>query len=252
MQLPALVRRVMCFGLILMTIGVGLWGRSEDHTVYLGPSLSHEVGIKHPALLVVPSVANIHLLPRENLSMTSKVRAKHWLVPLRLNELSETNGVHQENPSLSVGRGTGNRTVPFYIYDKQDLGFEWNESCGTTAYSLAHHRLFKHGNGLHFLEQAYAHPWRTRNADNALLFVIPALLGFAARDGQCGGSSAWNRVGAVASAIKKLPYFGRNGGRDHIVLTTEYRVYMTKWQLVYTARFSGARFFEFCCSSATN
>lgn len=143
-------------------------------------------------------------------------------------------------PGVPAGPG-----VPFYLYEGP--AFEnWIDRCdglgggpanwdraGVVAQdhgltTLGAHRLTKHGNDLLFLEQALIHPWRTKDPEQAKLFVVPVLLGYAARHGKCGKMKAWKLLSRAAAAIKRLPYVARSQGRDHLVLSTDFKVYMTQ------------------------
>jgi len=72
--------------------------------------------------------------------------------------------------------------VPFYVYNGAAL--DWQRRCGPDgepSYTLSDHGGYKHGNDHQFAEQAKVHPWRVHNPADAVLFIIPFLIGCLSR-----------------------------------------------------------------------
>eukprot|EP00035_Acanthoeca_spectabilis_P032640 m.19668 g.19668 ORF g.19668 m.19668 type:complete len:514 (+) comp5470_c0_seq1:303-1844(+) len=168
-------------------------------------------GIQHKAARNVSQT--IQLRVAQNVSIPSREWNRENPQYPWLNTLGD--------PNLSVG--SAGRKVPFYLYS--DNVFDFGTACRDThGYNLPLHSKFKHGNDLWFAEQAKRHLWRVHDPSLAEVFIVPILFGFSTRQPQCGNTSTATMVAKALKTLSKMPYFLKNEGRDHIVLSTDFRV----------------------------
>ena len=68
---------------------------------------------------------------------------------------------------------TENSVIKFYVYD--DLN--WYKMCAKDKNNKIqeHKKSPKYGAEIEFLEQIENHPWRTQNAEEANVFIIPVM-----------------------------------------------------------------------------
>jgi Exostosin family len=116
--------------------------------------------------------------------------------------------------------------VPFYVYE--GAAFDWLKNCSANSEALQQHRHYKHGDDVLFVERALAHPWRVHNASEAVLFVVPVLLTFAARHAGACGKSAGEMQGITAAALRESPHFKASGGADHIIVASSFQQHWPK------------------------
>lgn len=75
-----------------------------------------------------------------------------------------------------------------------------------------------------FIDQLHAHPWRRFNPAEAMLFVVPILMG-AALEGSCGGQERGKALlHEAAVKLQKSEWYNRYSGNDHIFVGTHWRV----------------------------
>ena len=109
-------------------------------------------------------------------------------------------------------------TTPFHIYDHAALNHSDLLECWP-AWALedqaAEVRM------LQLLRQNSA---RTADPGRAKLFVVPVLpyVSFLAQ--RCHGTTHERRMARAAAALRRSPYFARNGGRDHLLVTNTFRI----------------------------
>eukprot|EP00747_Dinoflagellata_sp_TGD_P067266 gnl/TRDRNA2_/TRDRNA2_155192_c0_seq3.p1 gnl/TRDRNA2_/TRDRNA2_155192_c0~~gnl/TRDRNA2_/TRDRNA2_155192_c0_seq3.p1 ORF type:complete len:416 (-),score=29.86 gnl/TRDRNA2_/TRDRNA2_155192_c0_seq3:78-1325(-) len=132
-------------------------------------------------------------------------------------------------PELSPLDGTKFH-VPFYVYDELD----WMST--TCSNGKVRKGVFqagipvKHTEDLWFMKAALNHTLRTRDPQQAELFVVPVLLNTAAEvvwrhklkccvDGLCN----LDFFKYTNDMLGKSPWFQRNAGRDHVVVCSHYR-----------------------------
>jgi Exostosin family len=117
-------------------------------------------------------------------------------------------------------------SVPFFIYEGPL--FDWHKNCSEKgAELLQHHRNYKHGDDVLFLEHAMSHPWRVQNASEAVLFVVPVMLTFGVRHGACGLPHK-EMQNITAAALAQSPWFNASGGRDHIIVASSFQTRLKK------------------------
>jgi hypothetical protein len=88
---------------------------------------------------------------------------------------------------------------------------------------LQHHRNYKHGDDVLFLEHAMTHPWRVQNASEAVLFVVPVLLTFGVRhEGACRLPHK-EMQNITAAALAQSPWFIASSWRDHIIVASSFQ-----------------------------
>jgi hypothetical protein len=133
------------------------------------------------------------------------------------------------DPRLRVGTGTAAIAVPFYIY--AEAHFDWIHTCPSQEEPLGEHKLFKHGNDAWFAEQIQEHPWRVHDPEAAMIFVVPVMLTWSSRNKKCRGRSAGSLLKHISMSVLNKPYWRRHNGTDHMVVSTDFRIYMThsKW-----------------------
>ena len=129
------------------------------------------------------------------------------------------------DPMTKVGSGAAEIPVPFYVYEGPD--FDWIGTCPTEEHTLGEHKLFKHGNDAWFAEQVMYHPWRVRDPEKAMLFVIPVLATWSSRNRMCGKQRAAQMFNRAADEVKRQPYYQRKKGADHMIVSTDFRIYMS-------------------------
>ena len=126
-------------------------------------------------------------------------------------------------PNVS-SRSTANRTkVPFFIYDDPALVNE--ESCrgsytrreGTSPGE--ENMLSTAYDDFYFLQQMRTHPWRTFDATQAKLYVVPFLPALCKCDKK---SSCPERFAKALHVIQDKPYFQKNKGRDHLIFAFDW------------------------------
>jgi Exostosin family len=126
-------------------------------------------------------------------------------------------------------------TVPFFVYEGPAYDFLRNCSVNGTE-ALQQHRRYKHGDDVLFVERALQHPWRTRNASEAVLFVVPVLLTFAIRHNGICGRTASQMQDITAAALHESPHFQASGGADHLIVASSFQQHQPK---TYTRAFKG-------------
>jgi Exostosin family len=113
--------------------------------------------------------------------------------------------------------------------------FDWLKNCSkNAAESMRHHRHYKHGDDVAFVQDAMSHPWRVQNAADAVLFVVPVLLTFGVRHTDECGLSYKQMQNITAAALAQSPWFIASGGRDHIIVASSFQQRDSKF---YTSNF---------------
>ena len=130
--------------------------------------------------------------------------------------------------------------VPFYIYTGSAYNF-YNQCIsdyGPNATIIKRFnttdRDYKHATSFKFLEGIENHPSRTRNPENAKLFVVPALIGHVVRHSggmnnnnkraTCKGLSAKTMIRRLSFSLSKSKYWKKNNGIDHVLVDTDFRI----------------------------
>lgn len=126
------------------------------------------------------------------------------------------------DPSESVGAGI---TVPFYVYE--GIPFDWLQTCQTDDYTMGEHKMFKHGNDAWFAEQVQHHPWRVRDPEKALLFVVPVMITWQSRQKLCGKHKSGSLLKEASRQVLEGPWWNRSKGADHLLVSTDFRLYMS-------------------------
>jgi hypothetical protein len=102
--------------------------------------------------------------------------------------------------------------VPFFLYSGGDFDVFWN-SCQK--------KIFAKGVEVSFLLHLQDHPWRTRDPEEAAVFVIPGLFSVALNshhnDSNCD-LSVEEMSTTLASAVQESSWFNRHQGRDHLMV----------------------------------
>eukprot|EP00611_Tribonema_gayanum_P019933 TRINITY_DN354_c0_g4_i3.p1 TRINITY_DN354_c0_g4~~TRINITY_DN354_c0_g4_i3.p1 ORF type:complete len:309 (-),score=55.70 TRINITY_DN354_c0_g4_i3:958-1884(-) len=114
--------------------------------------------------------------------------------------------------------------VTFYMYEGP--AFAWESNCSRSVEDpqiWEERRNSKHGGEMAFAQQLERHPWRVRDPRRADLFVVPTLLGVAARMEGCLGHTPSEMALATAQALEQSPWFRAHGGRDHLTLSTDFK-----------------------------
>ena len=103
-------------------------------------------------------------------------------------------------------------SVPFFLYSGGDFDVFWN-SCQK--------KIFAKGVEVSFLLHLQDHPWRTRDPEEAAVFVIPGLFSVALNshhnESNCD-LSIEEMSTTLASAVQKSHWFNRYQGRDHLMV----------------------------------
>lgn len=116
-------------------------------------------------------------------------------------------------------------STPFYMYDSA----EWSELIeGCRKSDRSDHPVhFK--SEYNAIIQLHDHPWRVYEPEEALLFVIPLMLGTASI-GMCRLS--YDQIAKKATRLLvNNEYFNRYQGSDHFLLNTDWRVRAIKGPL---------------------
>ena len=107
--------------------------------------------------------------------------------------------------------------------------FDWHKNCSEKAAELMqHHRNYKHGDDVVFVEHAMSHPWRVQNPADAVLFVVPVLLTFGVRHETACGLPYTEMQNITAAALAQSPWFIASGGHDHIIVASSFQTRLKK------------------------
>jgi len=109
----------------------------------------------------------------------------------------------------------GGLTTKFYVYKQSD---SYSKCLGRYPDSIESYRRFKHGSEIWWLEQLETSPFRTRDPQDAELFVVPLLHSFEKRLTHC--TWEFNRLWR---AIQDGDIYHRHQGRDHLLLSTDFK-----------------------------
>ena len=111
----------------------------------------------------------------------------------------------------------------FYMYTSPQLDFGWLRFCKGFEEMMRtpyHERLGE----VHMRDLLESHPWRTRQAHEALLFFVPVWEVASFRLGTCNGTTHDSRMARAGDALKASPHFrgprGRRPGFDHFIVST--------------------------------
>mmetsp|Transcript_14539 Transcript_14539/g.40103 ORF Transcript_14539/g.40103 Transcript_14539/m.40103 type:complete len:509 (-) Transcript_14539:1099-2625(-) len=138
-------------------------------------------------------------------------------------------------------------SVPFYIYEDWDW-LQHGSYQGKSMLSLINDPTslkdlgtimqFKLCTDFWFLLAAYNHPQRTKDPNEAKIFVVPTLVNFYSRwgiqpeelcvKGHCGG----RLMQYTMNQLSESPYFQKSGGKDHIMVNS-YNYYWKRLPWMY-------------------
>jgi hypothetical protein len=104
--------------------------------------------------------------------------------------------------------------VPFFLYSGGDFDVFWN-SCQK--------KIFAKGVEVSFLLHLQDHPWRTRDPEEAAVFVIPGLFSVPLWNEKNCVLSLNEMSTTLASAVGKSPWFNRYQGHDHLMVMGYYK-----------------------------
>lgn len=104
--------------------------------------------------------------------------------------------------------------VPFYLYT--GAPFRIRPEC--EAVLRRHTAGFKHGNDAWAVAHGSKHAWRVFNIHDAKLFIVPLLIGVPSN------ALCQLQLEEVIANVTSTPQFQRNQGRDHLVITTHYKL----------------------------
>ncbi|CEL94119.1 unnamed protein product [Vitrella brassicaformis CCMP3155] len=122
--------------------------------------------------------------------------------------------------------------VPFFILDTPALT-ELHDMCQEAAQSILNgewpedldRNERKNMNEVFWLDQLWNDPWRTRDPDKALVFVLPVYPVLLLQR-TCGekDKKAIHLLGTIAvKEVTQLPHWRRNGGLDHVMVATHWQ-----------------------------
>ena len=150
------------------------------------------------------------------------------------------------NHSFRVQSSSSKRDtrILFYIYDAPEFHFLKNCS---RRFNYSQNIYGKHEDDILFLTRIYDHPLRTLNPTKAKVFIIPIILGSIFRflsytfpnqksgnmlmqPGLCGNKTTMFRMMENAGkSILKSDFFIKNQGKDHLVVSSEFRAQSVHW-----------------------
>ena len=105
---------------------------------------------------------------------------------------------------------TNGDSVPFYLYE------EILHANNCTIKDIYHPKIVDSI----WLEKLVDHPWRTKNPDDAILFVIPVNLGAHAY-GWCTENDKFVKI--VRETLEASKMYQKKMGKDHVVLSTYFK-----------------------------
>lgn len=118
---------------------------------------------------------------------------------------------------------------PFYMYgdapSEAALDFSWLRGCRDFDKMLVTAERGQLAE-VFLYDLLRTHERRTRNADAAILFILPVWMHVSYRVGHCNRSTNEGRMSAAVKALKASPHYqsryGRPAGFDHVVATTHF------------------------------
>lgn len=117
--------------------------------------------------------------------------------------------------------------LPFYLYEGPDFDDgSWFVPC---ARGLRGEGYIddQYSGEYFFMQQLRSHPWRTRKAEDALLFVVPLYANAALQPSMkglaCNGTHFQQLFDRTAHAVAATPQYARHRGADHILLCSSWR-----------------------------
>ena len=144
------------------------------------------------------------------------------IIPLLLN-ISGCDGAHEDD-EIWKGHTYPNDhflsgiEVPFYMYSGGNFDVYWNH---------CRHPLWSKGVEISWLKRLRHHPWRTKDPDEAMIFVIPAMFSTAVynvtENGFFCDKSPEYLSHKLYRAVHESPYYKRNWGQDHMVVISYFK-----------------------------
>ena len=113
---------------------------------------------------------------------------------------------------------------PFYVYEEL-LWLNATANEETIETMILRGYTWKHNDDLWFVNAALKHPMRTRNPEEAVLFVIPSFLNIFLspyhHENPCFGDlCGMDALLHVDKVLGQSPWFQRNQGKDHVVVAS--------------------------------
>ena len=106
-------------------------------------------------------------------------------------------------------------TIPFYIYEEI---LDVSESA-----CKVQNKFWSKGADYHWLDQIKNHPWRRYDKNESLVFIIPANFD-AIVNNWCEKKEVGKLLQTIIDTLEKSVAYQKYGGRDHLVLSTYYKV----------------------------
>ncbi|KAK9804670.1 hypothetical protein WJX73_007991 [Symbiochloris irregularis] len=111
----------------------------------------------------------------------------------------------------------------FYMYEGPE--HDWLKNCSLTSeQDVAEYKVSQDGVSVHFLDAARTHPHRATHSDDPRikLYIIPALIGLAARMHGCNGHTMDQMLEITGAAVLKSPAYHKRKGQDHFVIAFDW------------------------------
>ena len=124
--------------------------------------------------------------------------------------------------------------IPYYVYTGGP--YDVIQNCLDSGQKLAldAHQKFFHGDDVIWSKLILEDSWRTTNKSLAKIFIVPGLIGLRAELNyiKCGNRNQHQILDDIASKILIEPTFIKSGGRDHLMVSSHFKIRNNKtWKL---------------------